>query len=72
MDNEKKLRLLEDVFELGQGELSPEMVLDDLDDWDSMTKLSLIVMVEEEFGKVLQSGTIRGFKTVADIMERMS
>lgn len=71
MENENKIKLLEDVFELSVDELSPETELDGLESWDSMTKLSLIVMIEEEFGKVLKSDAIRKFKTINDILACM-
>ena len=71
MDDKKKLQLLEDVFEMDEGEITPDMELDTIENWDSVTKLSLIVMVEEEFGKVLSSDTIRKFKNIEDIMKQM-
>ena len=71
MENQKKMKLLEDVFELGEDELNPETELEGLESWDSMTKLSLIVMIEEEYGKVLQSDIIRKFKTISDILAYM-
>ena len=71
MDDKKKLQLLEDVFEMDEGEIEPDMELDTIENWDSVTKLSLIVMVEEEFGKVLSSDIIRKFKNIDDIMKQM-
>ena len=71
MDSEKKLRLLEGVFEIDEGDITPDMDLDSIENWDSMTKLALIVMVEEEFGKVLSSDIIRSFNSVGDIMAQM-
>ena len=68
METAKKLKLLEEVFEAEDGTLTDDMDLDSIDIWDSMTKLSLIVMVEEEFGKILSSDKIRSFKTVGDIV----
>jgi len=71
MDNAKKIELLEDVLELDGGELSPEIELDTIENWDSVAKLSLIVMVEEEFGKILTGDVIRSFARVEDIMAQM-
>lgn len=71
MGEKEKLALLEETFDVDEGALNPEMLLDDIDEYDSMTKLSLIVMVEEEFGKKLTGAEIKEFKTVQDILNVM-
>jgi len=71
VNNEKKIKLLEDVFEVEEGALNPNLDLDSMDNWDSMTKLALIVMIEEEYGKILSSDKIRAFCSVGDIMQIM-
>lgn len=71
MENSKKLELLEDLFELEAGSLIPETVLENLDEYDSMSKLSLIVMMDEEFGKKLTGELILKFKTIQDILDFM-
>lgn len=71
MSENEKLALLEEAFEADEGTLKPEMELDAIDGYDSMTRLSLIVMVEEEFGKKLSGEDIKKFKTVKDILDVM-
>ena len=71
MDLEKKLQLLEETLEVDEGTLTEETVLADLDEYNSMAKLSLIVMMEDECGKSLSGDTIRGFVTVKDITDYM-
>lgn len=71
MTTEKKIELLADMFEIEESELSPENLLDDMECWDSMAKLSLIVVMEDECGKKLTGDTIKGFKTVKDILDYM-
>ena len=71
METKEKLNLLIDLFELEEGELMPEMELEDVESWDSMTKLSLIVMMDDEFNKKLTGEQIRMFKTVQDILDFM-
>ena len=71
MTEQEKLRLLEDTMEVDEGTLSAEMSLDSIDEYDSMTKLSLIVMIEDEFGKKLTSNDIKALKTVGDVLEVM-
>lgn len=71
MTTEEKIALLEDMLELDNGSLKPEMVLADIDEYDSMAKLSLIVLMDEECGKKLTGEHIREFKTVQDILDFM-
>ena len=71
MELNEKMALLEDTFDVDEGTLEPEMGLDEIEEYDSMTKLSLIVMVEEEFGRKLSGDDIKGFKTIQDILNVM-
>lgn len=71
MTNEEKIRLLEETFEMDENTLSEETLLDDVVEYDSMSKLSLIVLLDEEFGKKLTGEQINEFKTVKDILDFM-
>ena len=71
MTNEEKIALLEDMLELEAGTLTPETELTSVDEYDSMAKLSLIVLFDEEFNKKLTGEEIRTFKTVGDILVSM-
>lgn len=71
MSTEEKLALLEETFEADEGTIKADMSLSDVEEWDSMSKLSLIVMMEDEFGKKLNGNDIRGLESVRDILELM-
>ena len=71
MTEREKLAMLEDMLELEEGDLTMDKVLDDIDEYDSMAKLSLIVLMEDEFGVRLTSDMIKGFKSVGDIVAMM-
>jgi len=49
-----------------------DKALDDIDEYDSMAKLSLIVLMEDEFGVKLTGDVIKGFETVGDIVAMMN
>ena len=68
MTDKEKIALLEDLFDVDEGTLSPETSLDEIEEYDSMTKLSLIVMAEDEFGVKLDSAALKNFKTVGDVL----
>lgn len=71
MTKEEKIALLEDMLELDGGALKPEMELSSIDEYDSMAKLSLIVLMDDEFSKKLTGEQIREFNTVQDILDFM-
>lgn len=49
MTIEEKLALLEETMEMDAGSLKADMDLCDVEEYDSMSKLSIIVMLEDEF-----------------------
>ena len=71
MNEQEKLALLEDMLELDEGTLKPETNLDDIEEYDSMSKLSLIVLMQDEFGVKLTSDDVKSFETIEDILKRM-
>lgn len=71
MTQEEKIALLEDMLELDANTLAPETELNSISEYDSMAKLSLIVLMDDEFGKKLTGEQIREFKTVADVLNFM-
>ena len=68
MTIEEKTAVLEDMLELENGTLTVETKLSTVDEFDSMAKLSLIVISDEEFGKKLTGEQLREFKTIGDIL----
>lgn len=69
MTIEEKIAMLEEIMDLDEGTLSVDDNLEDYEEWDSLSKLSLIAEVKKQFGKVLSTNNIRGFKTVRDICD---
>jgi acyl carrier protein len=68
MTNKEKINLIEDALEIELNTLKVETILSEIPEYDSMAKLSLIVLCDEEFGKKLLGERIRGFQTIGDIL----
>ncbi|MFR0847245.1 MAG: phosphopantetheine-binding protein [Eubacterium sp.] len=68
MSLEEKLELLEDIMDYDDA-LKPEMVLADLEEWDSLSTLALAAKVRELYGTNLTSDQILQFETVQDICD---
>lgn len=71
MSLEEKIALLEETIEADEGSLTPETLLKDVDEYDSMSKLGIIVMMDDEFDVKLTSEMFKEFETVGDILELM-
>lgn len=72
MTKEEILNALEDALDVDQNSLTLEMNLTDIEAYDSMAKLSIIVLADDDFGKKLTGEQIRDFKTVGDIVTFLS
>lgn len=71
MKETEKIALIEETMELDEGELKIDSVLSDYDEWDSLSKLSLMALAKQKFGKTLTADTLKGFVTVKDICDWM-
>lgn len=68
---ENKLKKLEQLFEMQEGTLRPDTLLKDLEEWDSITRLSFVVMMEDDYGKMVTRTEVMNYKTVSDILDGM-
>tara|TARA_Y100001958_G_C21225573_1_gene550964 strand:- start:721 stop:942 length:222 start_codon:yes stop_codon:yes gene_type:complete len=69
MRDQKIINLIEDTFEVDLNTLSVNSKLIDIPQYDSMAKLSVIVLADDEFNKKLTGEILRDFKTVGDIIQ---
>ena len=71
MTEKEKIPMLEEMMELDEGTLTPDTVLADLEEWDSIAVISFIVLVDDEFNKIIKGSQIKEFKTIADTLAVM-
>ena len=60
--------VFQDVFDDPQIEVSDATTADDIEGWDSLTHIDLIVQVEKTFKIKLSTGEVRGLKNVGDFI----
>lgn len=63
------LEMLEEIMDLDEGALEADTVLEDLEEWDSLSALSLMAEAKKSYGKKLSVDDINGFVTVQDIID---
>lgn len=72
MDIMKKMSLLADLLEVDVSEIQSETMLDTIPNWDSMAALSLIVLLEEHFGKTdIDGRQISQMQKIEDVLKIM-
>lgn len=69
MSNEEKMEGIAESLEMEVEELTPDMVLEDLENWDSVAVLSVISIINEKFDRYPDATEILGYKTIGDLME---
>lgn len=63
------LNELDDIFEVELGTIKPNTKFKDLDEWDSVTLLSLVAVFEEEYGVVFSNDIIEKSATILELVE---
>ncbi len=71
MNLQEKLTLIEEVLDVAEGSLTPETLLAEVDEWDSIAALSLVVMLDEKFEKTVSGVQIKALASVNDILDYM-
>jgi acyl carrier protein len=60
--------VFQDVFDDPNLQITEAMTADDVDAWDSLTHIDLIVAVEKAFRFKLSTSSVRGLKNVGDFI----
>ena len=72
MNLQEKLTLIEEVLDVAEGSLTPETLLAEVDEWDSIAALSLVVMLDEKFEQTVSGAQIKALESVNDILAYMN
>ena len=60
---------LKEILEMGNGDVKPEDKFRDYENWDSLTALSVIAMMDDEFGVIINAEEFRKLVKVNDLIE---
>jgi len=61
-------RVFSDVFDDDAIVVVDETTADDIEDWDSLEHINLVVAVEKEFGMKFTMGEVNGMKNVGEMV----
>lgn len=71
MTEKDKITLIEEVLEVAPGSIARDSILADIKEYDSLKKLSILIMLEDNFDIKVTSSQLSGFTTVSDILNVM-
>jgi acyl carrier protein len=60
--------IFEDFFEIEEDEFGPELTADQVDGWDSLNHVRLMLAVEQKFGVKFSIGELSNLKNVGDLI----
>lgn len=63
---EKFLEKMQDLLDCEQ-EVTMDVVLDSIDEWDSLSFVAFIAMAKSSYGKAVTGADVRKAKTIADL-----
>ena len=63
------LEMLEEIMDIEEDTLETTTVLSELEEWDSLSKLSLMAEAKKNYQKKLSTDEIKSFVTVQDIID---
>jgi acyl carrier protein len=69
MDKNELISKLEEILDLDKNTLNFDSDLSLIQSWDSMSKLSLIVFLDDNFSLKISSKDINNFRLVKDILD---
>jgi acyl carrier protein len=61
--------VMEDVFDVDDLALSPETTADDIDEWDSLSHIRLVVALERRFKIKFRNDELKGLMNVGDLVK---
>lgn len=67
-NQEKLYKIFKKVFDNDTIIIEPHMTSNDVEGWDSMSHLNLIVTVEKEFAIKISGGEVMKLKNVGDLL----
>lgn len=69
MTLQEKIEFLEEIMDVEENTLTTDTVLNEVEEWDSLSTLSLTVEMKKRYDKTLTTEMIKSFKTVNDVCQ---
>jgi acyl carrier protein len=60
--------IFREAFEDDELQLNPETTANDIEDWDSLSNIEILVTIEKDFGIRFNTGEVAGLKNVGEMV----
>jgi acyl carrier protein len=70
-DKERLQEIFRDIFDDGELIITDSTSADDIEDWDSLAQINLVVAIEKEFGVRFNFAQISQMKDVGEILNQI-
>lgn len=70
MTKEEFLVQMQDVLQT-ETELTPDTILADLDEWDSLSIMATMAFLDKHFGLKMKLGDFRGINTLGELISKV-
>lgn len=67
MTLQEKIEFIEEIMDVDEGSLTEDTILEEVEEWDSLSTLTLTVKMKQNYDMNLATETIKEFVTVGDI-----
>lgn len=67
MTLQEKIEFIEEIMDVDEGSLTEDTILEEVEEWDSLSTLTLTVKMKQDYDMNLTTDTIKEFVTVGDI-----
>jgi len=64
-------KIMRDVFDDDNLDVTPELTANDVEGWDSVSHITLVVAVEEAFGVKFKSAELEKMKNVGQLVDQI-
>lgn len=68
---EKFIELFKETLELEDTEITLSTIFRELENWDSLTFLSVLAMIDEEYDVVIEGNNFRELVTIEDLINEI-
>lgn len=68
---EKFLELVKEVLEIEDREVQLEDKFKEYDEWDSLANLSMVAMIDDEFGVVIDNQKFKNMQTLQELFDEV-
>ena len=73
MDQKERLQeIFRDIFDDGELIIREDMSANDIEDWDSLAQINLIIAIEKEFKVKFKLDEVSNLKNIGEMLELLS